>query len=224
MRYDMFRLILVIILLAAIPSAAQLQLYPENVFGLDLPLTHWGHNADYQLMGAPETGYIGIPSDAATLRFTSGEDTSEVILISDLLSRQIRILRCQANIINRPLQYISSFGSGGDSTNQFMEPAGLAIASVSEFYNPTTDHIYLADRMNHRLVKLNYTFIPNHPDQDEIIWESSSSLDSNFFPTSMVYFNFRTGLPADNLLAVLDDIGQRLVIYSWVVIACCLMR
>jgi hypothetical protein len=203
----------IVILLWAIPTAAQTQIHQEPVFGLNLPISHWGILSDEQFFGVSQAGYIGIPSDAVNLRFVSGVDTTDIILILDRLTCQIRWLRCQANRFQRPLQNLSCYGTNGDSIGQFQGPTSMAIASEGPLYDPATDHIYVADRMNHRLVSLNFDFHPVEPQSDSIIWESFTTVDTEFFPISLIYIDL-SSISYSNKLIALDDIGERLAIYS----------
>jgi hypothetical protein len=207
----MKKYIFILILAWAMPAAAQLQLHREPVFGLNLPAYRWNIDADRQYFGAPESGSMGIPTDAITLRFASGQDTTEIILIADGLESEIRWLRCQAGVSDRPLEHISKYGLPGDSTGYFQGLEAIVVASQGDFYEPSTDHLFAADRMNHRIVRLNFDFHPSDPLSDQIIWESETFVDTNFYPADLAYITIAGN---ESKILALDDISDRLMMFS----------
>ena len=193
---------------------AQHRFYPEQIFGLDIEVSHWGDEADFQYMGAPNTGLLGVPSDAACLMFQAGVDTFEVILIVDRMTRQIRSVRSINHEGTRHVQRISSFGETGPDSTHFMGPSAIAVASTGFFYNESTDRIFIADRMNHRLTKVNFHFDPTTPENDYFNWESSTYIDSLFFPEDLEYIVLSHNNINLNRIAAIDDCSERLAVFS----------
>jgi hypothetical protein len=207
----MKKYVFILILIWAIPVAAKLQLHREPVFGLNSPVYRWNVDTDRQYFGAPESGSIGIPTDAVTIRFASGPDTTEIILIADRLCSEIRWLRCQAGVADRPLEYVSSYGLPGDSIGFFQGLEAITVASRGDCYDPSTDHLFAADRMNHRIVRLNFDFHPSDPLSDRIVWESATFIDTNFYPVDLAYATFPGN---ENRILAIDDISSRLMVFS----------
>jgi hypothetical protein len=77
------------------------------------------------------------------------------------------------------------------------------------------DHIFVADRTNNRVVKLNYDYHPGAPSSDQLIWESSVFIDSNCHIYDLEYVDYATGNLNDNRLFAVDDIGNRLCVFSY---------
>jgi hypothetical protein len=90
----------------------------------------------------------------------------------------------------------------------------MAATSVTELYNPTEDNIYVADKLGHRLVKLNFAFDPADPEADNIVFVDTITLSPEFYPYDIEYINFNTGDRNDNKLVVFDDINQSLAIFG----------
>lgn len=111
-------------------ASAHARLYPEPVFGLDVPVYHWGWQADMNYMGASDAGRLGEPSDAANLRIASGNDTTDIVLIIDHLSWKIHWLRAQASISPRPLQHFGTYGQDGSGIGQFIGICRVAVAAT----------------------------------------------------------------------------------------------
>ncbi len=208
------RSLLIALLLLPAVALAQPQFFPERIFGLNVAVEHWGDLADFQYMGAPNTGLLGVPSDAASLWFQSGADTFEVVLILDRMTDQIRWVRSVRHEGERQLQRIVAFDAMGPDSTFLRGPSALAVAATSRFYNSSTDRIFVADRMNHRLVKLNFHFDPALPENDHFSWESSTPLDSLFFPEDLEYVILSTSNPALNKLAAINDHNQKLAVFS----------
>jgi hypothetical protein len=193
---------------------AQARFYREPVFGLDIPIYHWGWQADRVLMRMPLADRIGEPSDAANLRIASGNDTTDIILLIDHLTWRVHWLRAEAGISPRRLQHFGTYGEDGSGSGQFAGVCRVAVARTGPLYDPATDHIFLADRLNHRIVKMNFTFDPSSPENDKLIWESSCFVDSEFLPADLAYLNIHPQNRQNNKLLALDDGGQRLVVFS----------
>ena len=210
----MRRLCLIIILLFALFSAAIAQLYREPPFGLNLPFDRWSRDVEIYQLNIPAFQAMFGPVDAANLRIASDNDTTDVILLADRGNSRIYWLRTEAGEGPRSIIRRAYFGEFGSETGQFGAPCAIEVASVSEVYNPPTDHIFIADRINNRLVKLNYEFYPNSPQLDSLVWESAEVVDSNFFAVDLEYINFQTGDSQDNVLLALDDISGRLAVFS----------
>ena len=190
-------------------------LYPENIFGLDRPVRHWGEAEDETFMGATRDRYLSIPTDAANLRIAGGGDTTDIILISDRGRNCLHWLRCSASRSSRQLLHISSTrGFSGQRSEPFRGIEAIAVAGTGPLYDPLRDHFFVADRMNHRIVKLKFEFYPNSRLDDRIIWESSTFIDSAFLPTDLTYVNFGTRNRGDNWLLALDDSKSRLALFN----------
>jgi hypothetical protein len=214
MRRFMKKAFLVSIILMSFAVCAYGQLYSEPPFGLDLPFYRWSRGIETYRMNIPLHERLFAPQDVAKLRFATESDTTDIVLVIDRGNARIYWLRCSADPSRRFLErraYYSGLGSDG---GQFINPHAIEVASASDYYDPVTDHIYVGDRMNSRLVKLNFEFDPNSPESDRFIWESSVSLDSNFLIVDMDYVNFGTGDANDNILLALDDYGSRLAVFS----------
>jgi hypothetical protein len=197
-----------------LPAAvwAQARFYPENLLGIDIAVERWGDNADMQFMGAPHTGLLGVPYDAAGLLFRSGPDTFEVTLLIDRMTDQVRWVR-SIRQGGRHLQSVANY-SGGDADSSWLRgPAGIAVASAGRFYDAATDRIFVADRMNHRLVKLNFHLDPANPENDHFTWESSTFIDSAFFPGDMEYLILSPN-GGQNRITAIDNRNERLAIFS----------
>lgn len=204
----------IVLVIFLLPAVGFCRLHQEPIFGIDVPVYHWGWQADRDIMSRSCTGRLGAASDAANLRFANGNDTTDIILIADKANWQIHWLRCQAGPGRRPLQHFGSFGTEGSGVGEFYGLECLAVASTGPLYDPTSDHIFAADRMSHRIIKLNFSFDPGSPESDRFIWESACYVDSEFYPIDLEYVNLNTGNRRDNRLLALDDIGERLLMFS----------
>jgi len=192
----------------------QPRFFPERIFDLNVAGEHWGDDADYQYMGAPNTGLLAVPSDAASLMFHSGADTFEVVLVLDRMTDQIRWVRALKHEGQRQLRYISNFDEMGPDSTGLRGSAALAVASTGRFYSPATDRIFVADRMHHRLVGLNFHIHPQSPAEDYFTWESTTPLDSLFFAEDLEYIVLSANNPSLNKIAAIDDHYQKLAIFS----------
>ena len=190
------------------------QLYSEPPFGLDLPFYRWSRDIETYRMNMPLQERLFAPQDVANLRFATESDTTDIILVIDRGNYRIYWLRCNADPGRRFLERRAYYGGFGSDIGQFINPHSIEVASTSQYYDPVTDHIYVGDRMNNRLVKLNFEFDPNSPESDRIIWESSVSVDTSFLIVDMEYVDLGTGDPNDNVLLALDDYGSRLAVFS----------
>jgi len=193
---------------------AQHRFYPEQIFGLDIGVSHWGDEADFQYMGAPNTGLLGVPSDAASLVFAGDQDTTEIVLILDRMTAQIRCLRMRRQGEQNQIQYIMKFDGPGPNSARMLGPSALAVASVGPFYNEQTDRIFVADRMNHRLAKMYFHFDQELPENDYFTWESSTYIDSLFFPEDLEYIVLSHNNINLNRIAAIDDGSERLAVFS----------
>jgi hypothetical protein len=190
------------------------ELYPENIFGLDIPARRWCWNTDASYFSTYYEGSFGQGSDLANIRFVNGSDTTDIILVIDYGQSKILWLRVNVNGYQRTLQHIGTYGEFGSGPGQFITLFPMAVASTGEIYDPTTNSIFVGDRMNRSVAKLNFELYPGSPESDQIIWESSTFVDSNFAPTDLEYVDFGTESIDDNKLFALDDMGNRLVVFS----------
>ena len=193
---------------------AHAQLYRETLFGIDIPAYKWDVITDQQYFDAPYYGRLGKATDAARLRFAADNDTTDIILIVDQGRSEIHWLRCSADPGNRYLQHIGDFGEIGTGPGEFICNMPIAIASNNVFYDYATDHIFVGDRMTHRIDRLNFEFYPEAPQSDRIVWESSTFIDSSFSPIDLEYVDYGTGNRDDNKLFALDDMGGRLAVFT----------
>ena len=208
----MKRIVLLTVLL--LPMSGLAQLHRETIFGLDVPVYDWSRQADVQYFGGSPCQRMGIVEDVANVRFANGADSTDIILMLDSFIDRIYWVRAQANRYPRPLEHFGYFGElDGDSSYLFY-PMSIAVASLEDIYNPQTDHIYVADYMNNRIVKLNFRYDPAAPANDAILWESAISLDADFHPCDLAYLDLRSGRVNDNRLVALDCYGERLVVVS----------
>jgi hypothetical protein len=196
------------------PVIAFGQLYRENIFGLDVPITRWNKTTDRDFFSSCFDDMLFYPVDIASIRFENGDSLSEVFLMVEQSGMKIRWLRaCESGGV-RTIEGLGYYGRSGHEAGEFISPSAIAVASGSEFYNPATDHIYVADRINHRLVKLNYDYNPGAPASDQVIWESSVFIDTNCFFFDLEYVDYGTGNINDNRLFAVDDIGNRLCVFG----------
>lgn len=195
-------------------TAAFGQAYIESLFGLDLPIQKWTNRTDVDYLGAPRDARVFGPTDAANLRFAAENDTTDIIMVLDEGNCQIHWIRCSADPSQRTIQRLATYGDFGHGVNQFVSPRSFAVASASPYYDPSIDYIFVGDRINHRIVRLNFDFNPGSPESDEIIWESTTFVDTDFYPVDLEYVNYGTGYLSDNRLFALDDAGNRLVVFS----------
>jgi|GEM_PF-2163652 len=205
--------ILVTAIILATGASSLAQLHRENILGLDVPAQRWTRSNDMTYFDGPNRRLTGLLSDIANIRFAAGGDTTDIIMAVDYGASRILWLRTPANILQRPVEHIGSYGEYGDSIGQFIAPYPMAVAS-GDIYDPSTDHIFIGDRMKHSMISLNFDFNPSSPGSDRVIWESSTFVDSQFTPTDMEYVDYSTGYNGDNRLFVLDDIGNRLAVFS----------
>jgi hypothetical protein len=201
-------------ILILIPVIAFGQLYPEYIFGLDIPITRWNKTTDLEFFSASYEDRLFNPVDMATIRFEHSDSLSEIILLVESGGGKIRWLRCGEYSGVRTLEGKGYLGHFGSDTEEFRSPSSIAIASGSQYYNPGTDHIFVGDRSNHRLVKLNYNYNPGSPSSDQLLWESYVFIDSNCHIYDLEYVDFGTGNLNDNRLFAVDDIGFRLCVFS----------
>ncbi len=186
----------------------------ESLFGLSTAADRWNRQTDHDLFGADRFNRLGMPTDIASLHFAAGRDTTEIILAADYLNPVIHWFRAANGNANRGMQRRGVFGPDSIGISPFAGFACLAVASRGYLYNPQTDRIYAGDRMNHRLVVLNFGFNAATPSADQLTWQTSITLDERFGPRDIEYINYRTRSRADNRLLVLDDIGQRLCVFG----------
>jgi hypothetical protein len=202
----------IIILLSS--SAVLGQVYIEPLFGLDLPIRRWTWTTDVEYLGGPCCGRFGIPSEVASIRFTSQSDTTEIILLVDYGQSKMHWVRADGGGSGRPLEHIGTFGEFGRDPSQSVCWSAMAVATTSDLYDPGTDHIFVGDRMTHRIDRLNFEFYPEAPQSDRIFWESSTFIDSTFSPMDLEYVDYGTGNRYDNKLFALDDMGGRLAVFT----------
>jgi hypothetical protein len=187
---------------------------PESLFGLNTSADRWSRQTDRDILGADRFSMLGMPTDIASIHFAAGHDTTEIILVADYLNPVIHWFRAGNGNVSRAIQRRGVFGADSIGMSPFGGFSCLAVASRGYLYNPQTDRIYAGDRMNHRLVVLNFGFNAATPAADQLTWQTSITVDDNFGPRDMEYVNYRTRSRADNRLLVLDDIGQRLLVFG----------
>lgn len=210
----MKRLWIIILIIAGFSISANGQLYREPLFGLDIEAYKWNMVTDQQYFDAPYYGRLGKATDAARLRFATVNDTTDIFLIVDQGMSKIHWLRRGADPADRSLQHIGEFGEIGTGPGEFICNMPIAIASITPSYDHATDHIFIGDRMTHRIDRLNFEFYPDEPQSDRIYWESSTFVDTSFAPIDLEYVDFGTSDRYDNRLFALDDIGCRLGVFS----------
>jgi len=204
-------IILIIMLTSAILSA---QIATENVFGLETAPSRWTGYFDRQTLDAPYGGALSHPSDAVNLRFGSGDNFTDVILVTDSGSGVLRWLRCRQTDSCRRLVHTGLYGLRNSESFKFEQPNAIVTTSITPVYNPLIDRVFVADRMGHRLVKLNFSYHPINPAADRIIFEDTITVDSMFYPIDLEYVDFNTGNRHDNRFIALDDISYRLCVFD----------
>jgi len=204
-------IILIILLTSGILSA---QIAIENIFGLENAPSRWTRFFDRQTIEIPYGAALSHPSDAANLRFGLGDNFTDIILVIDSGSGVIRWLRCRQNDGRRHLSYAGLYGLFNSESVKFNQPSAIVSTSTTARYSPLIDHIFVADRMEHRLVKLNFSYHPIIPAADRIVFEDTITVDSMFYPIDLEYVNFNTGNRNDNRLIALDDISYRLCVFD----------
>jgi len=214
MRGIMSKITVVLAGLMALTLPANAQLYREPVFGLDIPVYKWNMITDRQYFDPPNYARLGGGTDAARLRFAGADDSTDIFLIVDQARSKILWLRRGAGPANRALQYIGEFGEIGSGPGEFICNMPIAVASITTCYDPANDHIFVGDRMTHRIDRLNFEFYPEAPQSDRIVWQSATFVDSTFAPMDLEYVDFETGDRNDNRLFAMDDIGHRLGVFS----------
>lgn len=186
----------------------------ESLFGLNSAADRWSRQTDHDILGADRFNLLGMPADIASLHFAAGHDTTEIILVADYLNPVIHWFRAPSDHANRGVQRRGVFGPDSIGQSPFAGFSCLAVASRGYLYNPQTDRIYAGDRMNHRLLTLNFNFNAATPQSDQIVWLNSIIVDERFGPRDIEYVNYRTRTRAENQILVLDDIGQRLIVFG----------
>jgi hypothetical protein len=189
-------------------------LYQENIFGLDVPITRWNKTTDRDFFSTCFEDRLFYPIDIASIRFENGDSLSEVYLIAEGSGAKIRWLRVGEFDAVKSIEGKGYLGHFGEEAGEFRSPSAIAVAGASGYYNPSTDHIFVADRTNNRVVKLNYDFNPGDPASDQLIWESSVYIDSNCHIFDMDYVDYGAGSLSDNRLFAVDDIGGRLCVFG----------
>jgi hypothetical protein len=207
----MLRFLLIAVLL---PVSLFAQMQRETVLGLDVPVYNWGRQADVDYFSGEPYWRMGAVGDMANIRFALGADSVDIILILDSFFDRVYWVRARADLYPRPLEHFGSFGQIEGDSRMFLDARAIIAASVGDLYDPQTDHIYVADHMNHRLVRLNFLLDPDTPANDALYWEDESTIDPGFFPCDLAYINRGAGDAADNLLLALDCGGERLAIFS----------
>jgi hypothetical protein len=210
----MNKILVISLVLILMPVIAFGQLYPENIFGLDVPITRWDKTTDQQFFSSSFEERLFHPLDIASIRFDNGDSLSEVLLIVESAGAKVRWLRVRESGGVRTIVGQGHFGHFGLDIGEFRAPYSIAVAGGSEYYNPATDHIFVGDRTNNRLVKLNYDYNPGAPGSDRLVWESSVFIDTNCFFFDLEYVDYATGNLNDNRLFAVDDIGNRLCVFG----------
>jgi len=210
----MNKIFLLAVIIVLTPVIAFAQLYRENIFGLDVPITRWNKTTDRDFFSSSFSDMLFYPVDMASIRFENGDSLSEVFLIVEGSGAKIRWLRARESGGVRTIEGLGYFGHFGEETGEFRAPSAIAVASGTQYYNPATDHIFVADRTNNRLVKLNYDYNPGAPSSDQLIWESSVFIDTNCHFFDLEYVDYSTGNLNDNRLFAVDDIGNRLCVFG----------
>jgi hypothetical protein len=210
----MNKAIAIILCVAALAATAFGQGRREPMFGLNLPADRWSRQTDRNVFGTNHFNMLGMPTDIASIHFAAGRDTAEIILVADYLNPVIHWFRANSNSNNRAMVRRGVYGPDSIGMSPFAGISCLGVASRTYLYNPQTDRIYAGDRMNHQLLVLNFNFNATSPQADQIIWQTSITVDSLFGPRDIEYVNYHTRNRLDNRLLVLDDIGQRLFVFA----------
>jgi hypothetical protein len=214
MRWNMRTINNAILIILVFASLSSGQLYQEGVFGLNTPADCWSWRTDVTCFGAPYEGRFGQASAVANISFASAEDTTDIVLIVNCHQSVIHWLRASAGLNPRALQHLGTYGEFGNGPGQFIDLYSMAVATTSDLFDPATDHIFVGDRMTHRIDRLNFEFYPEAPQSDRIFWESSTSIDSTFSPIDLEYVDYGSGNRYDNKLFALDDMGGRLAVFT----------
>jgi len=210
----MNRKVFVIAFLGIISGTASGQVFRESIFGLDIPVQKWTKQTDGDHFNPVGISRLFIPEDVANLRFGANGDTTDIILVLDVGKCQIHWIRCFADPSRRFIQYIGTYEGTRFNNRDLNMPTGIAVASASEIFDPASDHFYVADKCNNRIVQFNFNFDPFSPSSDEIVWESAIYIDSIFSPVDIDYVDYGTGNRAANRLFALNDFGDRLTVFS----------
>ena len=205
-------IIAVILLALFLPGYARV--YLEPVFGIEGAPTRLGYLYEQQNWNVPHAASIFCPSDLANLRFVNGGDTTDIILLSDAGAHIIRWFRCSQDGGTRNLEHNGIYGLDMFTDDIFSSPEAIAVSSTQPLYNPDTDHIFVADLLKNRIVKLNFDFNYDNPGADDIILEDTICVDQRFAPIDLEYIDFNTGNRYDNRLIALDHQGHRLFVFS----------
>jgi len=206
--------LLSIIIISLTPALIYAQIHTERVFGLENAPSRWGRYFDRQTIDIPYGAALRHPSDAVSLRFGQGNNFTDVTLVIDSGSGVLRWLRCRQTNGNRRLNYAGLYGLYDSESFKFNQPSAIVTTSITAVYNPFIDRIFIADRMGHQLVKLNFSYHPVIPAADRIIFEDTISVDSMFYPIDLEYIDFNTGNRDDNRIIALDDISCRLCVFD----------
>jgi hypothetical protein len=189
------------------------QFSSETIFGLDVPINRWGISTDADNRNSPFNNKLGIPRDGANLRIVSKNDTTDIILLLDEYSGLLW-MRTPAQNNLRPLQHLGSYEFQSINNGKALTPYSLAVASPEPFYDPTRDYLFINDREGNRLIRLKFKFNPDFAEADSIIEDSSIFIDDNFYCSRLSYINIDPKHRQNNRLLALDDINNRIVVFS----------
>jgi hypothetical protein len=118
----MNKIFIVSLILVLLPAIASGQLYTENIFGLDLPVTRWNHTTDQQFFSSTFDERLFYPLDIASIRFENGDSLAEVYLIVECAGAKIRWLRVGDNGGVRTVDSQGYLGHFGEETGEFRAP------------------------------------------------------------------------------------------------------
>jgi hypothetical protein len=86
-----------------------------------------------------------------------------------------------------------------DSAGYFDRPVDVAVSSHGRYYEPGEDFIFVLDRGNRRVVKLEYDF-----ETDSLLWVESFGADILRYPTAIEYADYGDSNPANDDIYVTD--------------------
>jgi hypothetical protein len=127
---------------------------------------------------------------------------------------QIHWVRCSATDYPRAVEWFGTYGGNSVLDKQLWAPRAMAVSSGADIYDDIDDYIYVADRMFHRLRVYKFDFDPSNPGSDHLEFQFNIEIDPKFYPNDINYIDYHTGYIYDNVLVVLDDMGERLFVFS----------
>jgi hypothetical protein len=210
----MNKLFYLLMFLMATCISANAQFFPEAPFGLDLPVARWTENTDEYYLNGPRYGRVVIIRDIQSLRFLSGQDTTEIILMLDAARGQIHWLRCSATDYPRAVEWFGTYGGSSVLDRKLWSPTAMAVSSGAAIFDHVDDYIYVADYMYHRIRAYKFAFDPSSPGADRLDHQFDIEIDPKFYPRDLNYIDFNTGIKSDNILLATDNCSGRLFVFS----------